>query len=99
MCTAIKRTFHVKKKFVRYRFSIRANPFYRVCSFHFDDICKPVRVDSGCVYARYLVLLIQNITICNLDVLVIGSSSLAMMIPYNPEQGEVKCLRKNEELT
>ncbi len=27
-----------------------ANPFHRVCPFHFYDICKKVRVDSGCTY-------------------------------------------------
>jgi hypothetical protein len=49
--------------------------------------------------AWYLVLPIQNIAICNLDVLMIGSSSLAVMIPYNPEKGEAICLTKNEKLT
>jgi hypothetical protein len=29
-------------------FSIRANQFDKVCSFDFYDICKKVRVDSGC---------------------------------------------------
>ena len=32
----------------RYRFSIGANSFSGVCSFRFYDICKTVRVDSGC---------------------------------------------------
>ena len=30
----------------------RANPFQKVCSFRFDDICKTVRVDSGCAYGK-----------------------------------------------
>jgi len=33
-------------------FSIRANLFQMVCPFHFYDICKKVRVDSGCAYGK-----------------------------------------------
>jgi len=30
----------------------RANPFFGVCPFRFDDICKMIRVDSGCAYGK-----------------------------------------------
>ena len=35
-------------KFVWYHFSIRANPFHRVCLFDFIDICNEQELISGC---------------------------------------------------
>jgi hypothetical protein len=41
----------------------RANLFLRVCPFHFYDICKMIRVDSGCVIGKIYAL--QNQILIN----------------------------------
>jgi len=47
MMPALKHTYHVQKIRVISFFN-RANPFHRVCPFHFYGICKTFSLDSGC---------------------------------------------------
>ena len=42
-------------------FSIGANPFYRVCLFHFCDICNEQEMISACVYGKISVLVMISV--------------------------------------